>query len=77
MNTCDCPVTAAHCSCGAQSGSRSARGRTLRGSTEVPTVLAVYLNMVQYWKQGYYLLMRKKMQVSETSRSKLLVPTSF
>eukprot|EP01050_Picozoa_sp_SAG11_P032928 SAG11_NODE_10940_length_794_cov_2.755396_1_plen_42_part_10 len=34
---------------------------TLRGSTEVPTVLAVYLNMVQYWKQGEYLLIRKKM----------------
>eukprot|EP01050_Picozoa_sp_SAG11_P013593 SAG11_NODE_1599_length_4608_cov_8.741184_6_plen_40_part_00 len=26
----------------------------VKGSTEVPTVLnlAVYLNMVQYWKQG-------------------------
>ena len=50
---------------------------TLSGSTEVPTVLVVYVNMVQYWKQGYYLLIRKKMQVSETSRSKLLVPTSL
>eukprot|EP01050_Picozoa_sp_SAG11_P012986 SAG11_NODE_1485_length_4822_cov_4.117298_6_plen_66_part_00 len=42
--------------------------RTVRGSTEVPTVLstvlAVYLNMVQYWKQGEYLLIRKNLNAS-------------